>query len=54
MELRFVFESIEHMEQRERWGALAVFPQSVSQMDALLATTPAVPKPSDSPAQEAL
>jgi uncharacterized protein YndB with AHSA1/START domain len=37
MELRFVFESREHMEQLERWGAFEVFPQSVSQMDAVLA-----------------
>jgi uncharacterized protein YndB with AHSA1/START domain len=37
MELRFVFESREHMEQLERWGAFEVFPQSVAQMDALLA-----------------
>ena len=36
MELRFVFESKEHMEQLERWGAFDVFPQSVGQMDALL------------------
>jgi uncharacterized protein YndB with AHSA1/START domain len=44
MELRFVFESTEHMEQLERWGAFEVFPQSVGQMDALL----------DDSAQEAL
>ena len=37
MELRFVFESGEHMERLERWGAFDVFPQSVGQMDALLA-----------------
>jgi len=37
MELRFIFESREHMEQLERWGAFEVFPQSVGQMDALLA-----------------
>ena len=36
MELRFVFESGEHMEQLERRGAFAVFPQSVAQMDGLL------------------
>jgi len=36
MELRFVFESTEHMEQLRRWGAFDVFPQSVGQMDALL------------------
>jgi uncharacterized protein YndB with AHSA1/START domain len=36
MELRFRFESTEHMQMLERWGAFAVFPQSVSQMDALL------------------
>jgi uncharacterized protein YndB with AHSA1/START domain len=37
MELRFVFDSLEHMEQLERWGAFEVFPQSVVQMDAVLA-----------------
>jgi uncharacterized protein YndB with AHSA1/START domain len=37
MELRFVFESSEHMERLERWGAFEVFPQSVGQMDAILA-----------------
>ena len=37
MELRFVFASAEHMERLERWGAVDVFPQSVGQMDALLA-----------------
>jgi uncharacterized protein YndB with AHSA1/START domain len=37
MELRFIFGSSEHMEQLERWGAFDVFPQSVGQMDALLA-----------------
>jgi uncharacterized protein YndB with AHSA1/START domain len=37
MELRFIFDSNEHMEQLERWGAFEVFPQSVGQMDALLA-----------------
>jgi uncharacterized protein YndB with AHSA1/START domain len=37
MELRFRFASSEHMEQLERWGAFEVFPQSVGQMDALLA-----------------
>jgi uncharacterized protein YndB with AHSA1/START domain len=47
MELRFVFESEEHMEQLERWGAFDVFPQSVGQMDALL-------KEPDNPGQEAL
>jgi hypothetical protein len=39
MELRFVFASSEHMERLERWGAFDVFPQSVGQMDALLAPT---------------
>jgi uncharacterized protein YndB with AHSA1/START domain len=60
MELRFVFESSQHMEQLERWGALEVFPQSVGQMDALLAAdmpapfaTPDHRKRSDNPAQEA-
>jgi hypothetical protein len=38
MELRFAFESPEHMEQLERVGAFQVFPQSVAQMDAVLAT----------------
>jgi uncharacterized protein YndB with AHSA1/START domain len=37
MELRFTFESDEHMDQLERWGAFEVFPQSVAQMDAVLA-----------------
>ncbi len=37
MELRFVFSSRDHMAQLERWGAFDVFPQSVGQMDALLA-----------------
>jgi uncharacterized protein YndB with AHSA1/START domain len=37
MELRFVFASTEHMQQVERWGAFDVFPQSVAQMDALVA-----------------
>jgi hypothetical protein len=36
MELCFVFESSEHMEQLERWGAFEVFPKSVGQMDAVL------------------
>jgi hypothetical protein len=36
MELRFIFESREHMTGLERWGAFEVFPQSVGQMDALL------------------
>ena len=39
MELRFAFESSEHMERLERWGAFDVFPQSVGQMDALVAGT---------------
>jgi uncharacterized protein YndB with AHSA1/START domain len=37
MELRFIFASSEHMDRLERWGAFAVFPQSVGQMDAVLA-----------------
>jgi uncharacterized protein YndB with AHSA1/START domain len=37
MELRFVFASTEHMQQLERWGAFDVFPQSVRQMDSLVA-----------------
>jgi uncharacterized protein YndB with AHSA1/START domain len=36
MELRFVFQSDEHMAQLERWGAFDVFPQSIGQMDAVL------------------
>ena len=36
MELRFIFDSNEYMEQLERWGAFEVFPQSVGQMDAVL------------------
>jgi uncharacterized protein YndB with AHSA1/START domain len=36
MVLSFTFESREHMEQLERRGAFAVFPQSVGQMDVLL------------------
>jgi uncharacterized protein YndB with AHSA1/START domain len=36
MELRFAFESREHMEQLQRVGAFEVFAQSVGQMDALL------------------
>jgi uncharacterized protein YndB with AHSA1/START domain len=36
MVLRFTFESTEHMQNLERWGAFEVFPQSVGQMDALL------------------
>jgi len=47
MELRFGFQSREHMEQLEYWGAFEVFPQSVGQMDALLE------KPDD-PDQETL
>ena len=39
MELRFVFDSSEHMERLERWGAFEVFPQSVGQMDALSSQT---------------
>jgi uncharacterized protein YndB with AHSA1/START domain len=36
MELRFVFDSCERMQQLERLGAFEVFPQSVGQMDAVL------------------
>jgi uncharacterized protein YndB with AHSA1/START domain len=39
MELRFTFDSAQHMEQMERGGAFAVFAQSVGQMDAVLATS---------------
>jgi uncharacterized protein YndB with AHSA1/START domain len=37
MTLRLVFESSEDMRQWERWGAFEGLPQSVGQMDALLA-----------------
>lgn len=37
MELRFVYESREHMEQLERFGAFEGIPASVAQMDAVLA-----------------
>jgi uncharacterized protein YndB with AHSA1/START domain len=37
MELRFDFDSRERMEQLEHLGAFEVYPQSVGQMDALLA-----------------
>ena len=40
MELRFVFESLERMEQLERGGAFEVFPQSVGQMDSILGGSP--------------
>ena len=36
MELRFTFESSEHMERLERSGAFEIFQQSVDQMEALL------------------
>src|SRR5262245_28534480 len=36
MELRFVFESRDHMAALERIGAFDIFAQSVAQMDALL------------------
>ena len=38
MELRFVLYSSEHMRQFERWGTFEVLPQSLGQMDALLAS----------------
>jgi uncharacterized protein YndB with AHSA1/START domain len=38
MELRFLFESREHMEQLEGWGAFDVLPQAVGQMDDVLTT----------------
>jgi uncharacterized protein YndB with AHSA1/START domain len=41
IELRFIFESREHMEDLERWGAFEVFAQSVAQMDAVLSDNPA-------------
>ena len=37
MVLRFVFASAEHMQRLERRGAFEVFPQSVAQMDDVLA-----------------
>jgi uncharacterized protein YndB with AHSA1/START domain len=37
MEVRSIFDSREHMEQLEHWGAIEVFRQTVGQMDALLA-----------------
>lgn len=37
MELRFLFADGEHMGRLERWGAFDVFPQSLAQMDAVLA-----------------
>jgi uncharacterized protein YndB with AHSA1/START domain len=50
MQLRFVFESREHIERLERWRAFEVFAQSVGQMDALLAADITQPH---NPAQEA-
>lgn len=43
MELLFVFESREHMRRVERGGAFEVFPRSVAQMDAVLATRAPAP-----------
>jgi uncharacterized protein YndB with AHSA1/START domain len=40
MELLFVFESRERMEQLERGGAFEVFPVSVGQMDSILGGSP--------------
>jgi uncharacterized protein YndB with AHSA1/START domain len=37
MELRFIFDSSEDMEQVERWGTFEGIQRSVGQMDALLA-----------------
>jgi uncharacterized protein YndB with AHSA1/START domain len=37
MELRFMFESPQHMEQLERLGAFEGIPKAVGQMDAVLA-----------------
>jgi uncharacterized protein YndB with AHSA1/START domain len=54
MELRFIFDSGERMEQLERLGAFDVFPQSVGQMDAVLAEdTGLADTQSDNPTQEA-
>ena len=44
MELRFKFDSAKRMKQLEEWGAFEIFPQSVAQMDAVLAD--------DNPTQE--
>ena len=44
MELRFKFASAKRMKQLEEWGAFEIFPQSVAQMDAVLAD--------DNPTQE--
>ena len=44
MVLRFRFDSVKRMKQLEEWGAFEVFPQSVAQMDAVLAD--------DNPTQE--
>ena len=44
MELRFTFDSAKRMRQVEEWGAFEIFPQSVAQMDAVLAD--------DNPTQE--
>ena len=38
MQLRFVFDSREDMRQAERWGTFEGIPQSVGQMDAVLAS----------------
>ena len=40
MELRFTFESRDHMDRIERMGAFEVFPQSVGQMDSVLEEVP--------------
>ncbi len=37
MEIRSIFSSLDHMEQTVRMGAVDVFVQSISQMDAVLA-----------------
>ena len=47
MVLRFRFDSGEYMEQLERWGAFELFPQSVGQMDALLAADITTAAPED-------
>lgn len=55
MQLRFVFQSREHMNQLERWGAFDVFPESVGQMDAILVAGRTHPQASRAPdAKEAL
>ena len=53
MELRFVFDSSEHMEQLERWGAFDGVP-AVGRPDGRPACADCTPTSHDNPAQEAL